>query len=119
MDIIDYFRNIKTLRPSIQIVPLENIMFNYNKSNIAWIEGTYAGAVTIAPNLPEFNKPGVLTYNSPKEFKSILEGCLKGDYDLRSLYDSSYIYIKENLLLSKVNNLRKEVINLLFEKVKK
>jgi len=119
MDIIDYFHNIKLLSPRIQVVPLENSMFNYNKSNIAWIEGTYAGAVTIAPNLPEFNKPGVLTYNSPQEFKKILQECIDGKYDLRSLYDQSFLYIKENLLLSKVNEIRKQVVNMLYAKVKK
>jgi hypothetical protein len=119
MDIIDYFLYMKQLAPQIQIVPLENKIFNINKSNIAWIEGTYAGAVTIAPNLEEFRKPGVLVYDSPAEFEYILESCIKGDIDLNQHYKKSFDYINENLLLSKNNDIRKQLIGLLFSTIKR
>ena len=119
MDIIDYFLYLKQLAPQIQIVPLENRIFNINKSNIAWIEGTYSGAVTIAPNVEEFRKPGVLLYNTPSEFHYLLESCIKGDIDLQDNYKASFDYIQENLMLSKVNNIRKQVIGLMYSMVKK
>lgn len=118
MDIIDYFNFLKSLSPSIQIVPLENALFNYNKSNIAWMEATYAGAVTIAPNFPEFRKPGVLLYETEKQFKKILTSCLDGEINLRENYELSFNYIKENLMLSNVNKKREELIHFLFGKVK-
>jgi hypothetical protein len=44
--------------------------FNLCKSHIAWLEATFAGAVTIAPNWPEFNRLGVVRYNDEAEFET-------------------------------------------------
>lgn len=119
IDPIEYFYFIKELNSKIQLVPLIDIDFNKAKSNIAWIEGIYSGAICISPSyLDEFNRPGVLQYKDKEEFKSILKDCIENKIDLEKIYKEGYEYIKENLLLSKVNHLRKDIIMSLMDKGK-
>lgn len=112
-DINIYFEIIKKTKPSINIFPLVKNPFNEAKSNISWLEGVYSGSVMIAPDLPEFNKPGVITYNSPEKFSYYLEKALKSQSFRKENYNKSFDYITENLLLSNVNKKRLEVIECL------
>jgi len=106
-----YFKTIKNINPAIYIVPLEFNNFNRSKSNCGWLEMTYAGAVTLAPNMPEWIRPGIVNYDNPEEFQDKLE-LLMSDVGLRKRnYEKSYEYIKENLLLSIVNKQRKQILN--------
>jgi hypothetical protein len=112
-EIIKYFNNLFNLSPAIQIVPLENNIFNEGKSNISWIEATWAGAVTVGPNLPEWNRPGIVRVSNNKEFEeSILE--LSNDYELRNKYwNESKKFITDNLLIRNINNKRKDLLKTL------
>lgn len=112
VDPVEYFYFIKELNPLVQLSPLVIHEFNEAKSNIAWIEATYSGAVTIAPKaLKEFNRPGILLYDSIEEFKKILLSCMQiNSEELKKFYDSSFDFISSNLLLSKVNELRKQIV---------
>lgn len=107
--IIDYFYSFKKLNPNIFIYSLENTKFNRGKSNISWIEATYAGAAVIAPNfLPEFIKPGISNFE--ESFKDLFKK-LKGDNKvLKLMNELSWDYIKSNLLLSHVNQQRYNTI---------
>jgi len=106
-----YFRTIKRMNPAIYIVPLEFNNFNMAKSNCGWLEMTYAGAVTLAPNMPEWIRPGILNYDNADDFQDKLE-LLMSDADLRKVnYEKSFEYIKENLLLSTVNKKREQILN--------
>lgn len=117
LGLVEYFETIKEMSPMLQIVPLVDHPFNRSKSNIAWIEGTWSGAVTIAPHyLEEFQKPGVVHYSSPEQLEEILQDFMKHPEKLEALYSLSFNYIKEHLLLSKVNLQREK---LLYEKVLK
>jgi len=70
----------------------------------------YSGAVTIAPDMPEWRRPGITTYKTPDEFETKINE-LMSDEKLRcNNFDLSLEYINENLLLSKVNRKRIEVI---------
>lgn len=110
-DIMKYYRNIKQISSKVFIVPLLDHAFNHSKSNIAWIEATMAGAVTVAPNWNEWQKPGVILYNSPKTFESGLNELLKrNDEFFRQSHALSKEYIMDNLRLSKVNEKRKELL---------
>jgi glycosyltransferase involved in cell wall biosynthesis len=64
-----YVRMLRyTYRPFSMVIPLAKTPFNLAKSNIAALEGIYAGAVIIVPNLPEWNIfPGALVYSSVEE----------------------------------------------------
>jgi hypothetical protein len=60
-DIMVYFERLMEINPEIMIVPFEDNQFNRSRSNNAWIEGTLAGAIVVATDLPEFQQPGVIT----------------------------------------------------------
>lgn len=112
MDPIKYFRSIKEIiNPRIQIVPLVDNFFNRCKSNIGWIEGVYSGAVGVAPRyLPEFVRPGCVNYDTPDEFVEVLNRVIKDIPFAKECYEKSFDFIEQNLLLSKTNNKRVEVI---------
>lgn len=110
LHIVNYFIQIKKINPAIYIALLAFNEFNKCKSNCGWIEATYAGAATVAPDMDEFKKPGILTYQNPDEYQDKLEQLINNE-DLRNkCYTESYDYIKENLLLSKVNKEREKII---------
>jgi hypothetical protein len=106
MHIIDYFKFFCELNPNIFIYTLKDTPFNRAKSNISWIEATYAGSSVIAPEfLPEFsNMPGIITYN--ESMSKVFNNVKNFPKQLAIVNDLSWKYIKENLLLSQVNNLR-------------
>ncbi len=112
MELIEYFRYIKNLNPMIQLCPLVVNDFNLAKSNISWIEGTYSGAVTIAPmNFHEFRKPGIFTYGSQESLYYTFEAFFEmTETELEKMYNESFEYIKSNLLLSHVNKQRAEIV---------
>ena len=103
--ILDYFRNFHSMNPNIFIYTLENTKFNQGKSNISWIEATYAGAAVIAPEfLPEFIRPGISNFTG--SLKEIFNK-VKGDNNvLKLMNELSWDYIKAKLLLSHVNQQR-------------
>lgn len=126
-DAIDYNKFILDLKSAIQIAPLALNKFNEAKSNISWIEGTFAGSTTVAPDMLEFDRPGVIKYkptdltkfdpfdfdNHFKENQSFgyqLERTIRSKEYRQKNYIESYEYIKENLMLSKINDKRIEII---------
>ena len=115
-----YFRHLSELNASINIVPLSHrpteIDFNKSKSNISWIESTYGGAVTLAPDWEEWRRPGIINYkgNTPYEvkvdFHKKLTAMIDGEYDLKSLHQQSWQYIQDNLTLEQTNEDRYKII---------
>jgi hypothetical protein len=99
--ITDYLIQLKSLKPMFHIVPLEDNSFNRAKSNIAWLEATFAGAMVIAPKLPEFDLPFAIE----NEFDIGFAEKHRADF-----VKESRSFIKENLMLSKVNLMRKSII---------
>lgn len=116
LDPIDYLAFMTTVKPAVMIVPLDDNPFNRSKSNIAWIEATHAGAVTIAPDFEEWRRPGILNYSTPEEFEKVLEDLLRGHVDGNFLWRQSRDFILENLTLPKVNQRRQDIINCLVER---
>lgn len=95
MHLMAYFNFLHSLKPEILVYPLRNTLLNRGKSNIAWIEATYAGAVLIGD-----------AWRYPS-------GCVEdwvqgGGVERSELHERSWAYIEEHLLLSKVNELREE-----------
>lgn len=114
MEIVKYNQYIYDLKSSIHIIPLINTAFNHSKSNISWIEGTWAGSVCIAPEFNEFKKPGCLTYTD--NFRYLLEKSIKSKSFRQENYEKSLQYIKDNLLLSQINQKRISIIEDLIRK---
>ena len=104
-DLFQYFAWLKSERPKILFVPLIEHLFNVGKSNIAWIEATMCGAVCVAQNMIEWQKPGIVTFDNPKNFYNVMKKAIK-TYDLKALYNQSYDYITENLTVEKLNKKR-------------
>jgi len=82
-------------------------------SNNAWIEGAYAGAVTLAPDTAEWHRPGIVNYGS--DFKEKLKAMITGEYDLESLHKQSWQFIQENCQLKTVNQLRIKLMERLMQ----
>lgn len=110
MDPINYFEFLAAIRPALMIVPLEDFPFNHAKSNIVWLEGLHAGAVTLAPDWPEWRRPGIINYKNPEDFGDKLDNFMSGGFDTASLWRQSRDYVFENLLLSTVNRRRESII---------
>jgi glycosyltransferase involved in cell wall biosynthesis len=108
---LKYAENMQQLKPSIMIVPLLQNNFNEAKSNIAWIEGNASGAVVVAPNMGEWNRPGILTYDHPRAFKTQLEYLMDNFNKTPGLWKESNEYIQNNLLLDKINQKRIKLLN--------
>jgi hypothetical protein len=116
MSIGDYFRFMVATNPSVQIVPLDSSMFNLCKSNIAWLEGCLAGAVTVAPAWPEWSKkPGVLNYKSTEEFKMRIAQALDEPTEMAKQHAASWEHINAHYFLPTVNKKREEIVNALFD----
>lgn len=100
MPITQYFAYLKQLKPIVMIFPLCNTKLNQGKSNISWIEASWAGSAYFGNTmLPEFNKKGTLPI---EQFESIIHNL----DTMESAHKASVLEIKENLLLSNVNELR-------------
>jgi hypothetical protein len=111
MDIIQYFNLMVNLNPGIQIVPLKINEFNKSKSNIAWLEGTAAGAVTLAPIMEQWERPGIVNFSSLDDLKEKITELQTNEKYRRAMYKASKNYIEENLLLNNVNKKRIEILN--------
>lgn len=103
------------LGPWVNIVPLKDTTFNHSKSNLAWIEGACAGAMTIAPNWEEWRRPGVAPYRDAEEFVSQLKSALgaftPGTPGILSAHAvASREFIRENLMLEQVNQMRWDIL---------
>ena len=66
---IEFIRKIIHLRPKLMYVPLEDIPFNHSKSNIAWQEGTLAGANMVIPDWEEWADLPGFHYTNNGDFK--------------------------------------------------
>jgi len=103
-----YFQKLIESRALVVVHPLENVKFNLSKSNCSWLESTLAGCVFITRNLPEFQRPGAVLYDTPEQFKELLVQTLRGEHSQKP--KESLEYIREHCSLEKANLLRKELI---------
>ncbi len=98
MSLVQFFRYMIKENPCVGFFPLRDTPFNRCKSNISWMEYTYAGAATYGnTELPEFSPEFVL----PLEFLLQSSHEVHEDYNCRS-----WQYICDSLLLSDINKLR-------------
>lgn len=102
MPIPQYFSYVYKENPSAFIFPLCTTPFNEGKSNICWLEATYVGAALFGNiRLPEFNKPGV------SDIKMLGEAIRGKHYGyMKEQNEKSWEWICDNVLLSKINQLR-------------
>lgn len=112
-ELMNYFEFLMEIHPEIVIAPLENTQFNRSRSNNIWIEGTLAGAVVVATELPEFKQMGVIP--APV-------GNFKAGFDLAVTCNQDVYFeaSKQSIpSLGKVNKLRFDLVHQLLEKASK
>ena len=111
MDPILYFNWIKAFAPRAMHIPLANDFFNQCKSNIAALEGTFAGAVCLVPDWQEWQIPGTIRYSSHEDYGEKLDQLLKGGFSYNKYRGQALDYIREFYNLNTVNEMRVEVVN--------
>jgi len=110
-DAFSFMEDFCATAPAINVVPLVDCEFNRCKSNNAWLEATAAGALTIAPDWPEWQRPGVLNYSDTKSFKYVVNEAMSMDGSvMEAKVQESRDYIRENLTLGNVNQKRIEIL---------
>lgn len=105
-----FYDFLNTMNAEIGVVPLKDNPFNRSKSNIAWQEFSYMGAATLAPDWPEWQKPGVTHYADKKTFVFQMRKLIKSQIQRRNAANSSWSYIENNLQLKQVNALRRKIL---------
>lgn len=110
-----FYRYIKmlryTYRPFAIVVPLSRTPFNLAKSNIAALEGIYAGAILIIPNMPEWNIfPGALIYSSTEECGEMMLQVTRMTEEERKERWLKNLPVLQSLFLSKINSKRLDII---------
>lgn len=109
-NLFQYYHALIAYNASIQIVPMRDTIFNRVKSNLAWSDATLAGSCVVAPGeLPEYDRPGVISYDGGF-LETVIEAMRGGFEKRRSNWDASRKWIKENILASKVNEMRREIL---------
>jgi hypothetical protein len=115
-DVLIYWQSIYQMAPKFMVFPLHDCFFNRCKSNIAWIEATHAGALTIAPDLPEWRQPGVISFK-PGDNDSFMNAIqiandLKED-DRKDHVAKAFTYIKETYDITVINEIRRKLCSAL------
>lgn len=105
-----YFSFIKTLRPTISVVPLADTIFNRSKSNIGWQEATIAGSACMVPKWPEWDVHGAVTYTGPNEFFEQLDHLLGSPKLCETRADQSYVTMERDFNLKNAIDSRIEVL---------
>lgn len=108
-DIAIYMKRLFDLAPSCLHVPLVDNAFNRCKSNISFIEGSYAGAVCVVPAW--WNVPGALPYTDGKSYYEAIKAIVTGEVDKVAMNMEAWSYIMDVLPLSKVNVERLQILN--------
>ena len=109
LDIIMYFNKLYDLAPTILHVPLHDNTFNRCRSNVAFMEGTFAGALCVVPSW--WNLPGTLSFTDTASYYEAMRSALAGEVDIAAQNHMAWDYINDCLRLSQVNVLRMELIN--------
>jgi hypothetical protein len=104
VSIIEFFRWLNNENPSAMFFPLQDNEFNRAKSNISYIEASYCGAAYFGmKDFEQFNKPGVTELTEMSE-------SIGDEAYLKNCNEQAWEYVHENLLLSKINQIRIESI---------
>ena len=109
LDIVIYIKTLFDMAPSCLHVPLHDNAFNRAKSNIAYIEGVYAGAVCVVPAW--WNVPGALSYTDGPSYYEAIRTIIAGEVDKVAMNNIAWEFIMDSLVLSKTNIERLQVIN--------
>ena len=108
-DIVFYMKTFLDMAPSCMHVPLADNMFNRCKSDIAYLEGTFAGATCVVP--AHWNVPGSLPYTDGTSYYNSIKSIITGEVDKKALNAIAWEYVCDCRTLSKINVQRLQIIN--------
>lgn len=112
LDTIAYFGAIAAARPKVLMVPLADHPFNRSKSNIAGLEATFAGAVPIVPDWPDWQVPGWLHYSDQSTFAAQLELAITmSDEEVDRRWSMAKRHIDNQLTIDTVNAKRNKIVD--------
>lgn len=112
-DVIMYFKYIYEQRPKAFLFPLVDCTFNRCKSNIAYMEAIHAGAICIAPDMPEWRREGVVTYtpsDSASFVKAVEQVFQISEDDHRDIVESAFVSMKNLYDIELINEIRKQIV---------
>jgi hypothetical protein len=110
MSIFEFYKMMVNLHATATYYTLNKTDHSLARSHVSWLEATFASSLMIAPKLPEFERPGILNFATPQEFKERLESVIRGDVDIDTHVNESWKCIQENYMLRHVNRLRKQLL---------
>jgi hypothetical protein len=108
-----YMRELYNAAPRVMVVPLVDCFFNRCKSNIAYQEALHAGAICVAPNMPEWVRPGVVGYEAGNadSFLAAVNGAFNlSDDKHKEIVSSGYKEMREQYDAAVVNEVRKKAL---------
>jgi len=112
-DVILYFNFIYEQKPKVFVFPLYDCLFNRCKSNIAYIEAMHAGAICVAPDLPEWKREGIFNYtpHNSDSFAEVVEQAFQiSEQDHQNLIQSAFHAMKESYDIKYVNDIRMQIV---------
>lgn len=110
----DYFMQLKKLSPRFGMVPLFDGPFARAKSNIAWLEMTWAGAVCVVPNWSEWDTLGTWCYDEGNFLQALTQMTTGNTPEyLDKMHEAAWKYIQEHRTLAQVNKIRERILNAL------
>lgn len=110
MNIFEYYNILTEVNASVHFVVLEDNKFNRVKSNLSWLDATLAGSVCILPDFEENIRPGTAYYLKDR-FEGVFRFALDDNPFIEDMNGISWQYIQENLIQSKLNKIRSEILN--------
>lgn len=117
MDPKEYFSFIAETQPAIVVVPLHDSEFNRAKSNIAWLEAAFCGAVAVVPDWEEWQVPGAYRYCSPKGLRSAMERAMSmTDEELVRMSSDGWLHATRTLSMESSNMIRRSCIESVLRK---
>jgi hypothetical protein len=112
IDILDYFYTLKQLQPKCMLVPLASNYFNNCKSDIAYLEGLWAGSLCIGPNMTEWSNPATLNYEYKQGsfYEKIMKVAEMSDEQVNAKVREARESRKCYRIVSDANDKREEII---------
>lgn len=113
-DLFLYMKQLYMTAPKVLLFPLVDCFFNRCKSNIAYQEALHAGALCVAPNLPEWRRQGVVTYepDNPDSFLAAAESAMAMTPELhRDAVEDAFTHMKEIYGCQNINQAREKVLD--------
>lgn len=111
---MSYLNFMQEAQPAAHIVPLSDNLFTRCRSNSAWFDAAYGGALCLAPAWPNWVQPGVHTYSDPSRFEHQLNNIMcaaNSGYNFSSEVEAGWQEIRQKWTAEKTNDFRIAILN--------